>query len=258
MRLLVDLGNTRLRWAALDAAGRLGRVASVVHAGRSLGDVLEGAWAGLAPPEAVLLCSVADAAASEAVVRWCRQRWGVLVERVEARAEGWGVRNAYHEPARLGPDRWAALVGARALFPERPVCVVDCGTAVTIDVLDAQGRHLGGLITPGLALMRRALAAGTAAIGEAEAGGGRPEGVSLLARSTRDGVTAGTLCALVALVDRVSADLRAELGEGLVRVLTGGDAVAVAGLLAEAWRHEPTLVLQGLARMAAVAAAEAP
>lgn len=248
--LLVDLGNTRLRWVAVDEAGRLGRVASVVHAGRELGDVLDGAWSALEPPGRVKLCSVAGATQTAVFSGWVRRRWGSDTEVVQAAAEGWGVRNAYIEPTQLGADRWAALVAARALCPDRPVCIVDCGTAVTVDAMDAEGRHLGGLIAPGLALMRKALAGGTAGIVESDTVGGVPEGVALLARSTRDAVSAGTLCALVALVERVGSELAAELGESMERILTGGDAAQLIPLLESSWRHEPALVLRGLARMA--------
>jgi len=250
MRLLVDLGNTRLRWAVLGDDGTLGRPAAVVHGGRPLEPVLDAAWSGLAVPEAVLACTVAGGEAAAALAGWCRRRWGVEVMPARAAAAGWGVRNAYHEPERLGADRWAALVAARGLFPGRPVCIVDCGTAVTVDALAADGAHLGGLIAPGLALMRRALAAGTAGVAEADALGGRPQEVALLARSTRDAVTAGTLHCLAAFVARAGADVGGALGPGTMRVLTGGDAPALLSLLDEGWRHEPALVLRGLARMA--------
>ncbi|HHQ40700.1 MAG TPA: type III pantothenate kinase [Chromatiales bacterium] len=250
MRLLADLGNTRLRWAVLGDDGTLGRTAAVVHGGRGLEPVLDAAWSGLAAPDAVLVCSVAGEDAAGVLAGWCRRRWGVEVTPVRAAAEGWGVRNAYHEPGRLGADRWAALVAARGLFPDRPVCIVDCGTAATVDALAADGTHLGGLIAPGLGLMRRALASGTAGVAEAEALGGRPQEVALLARSTRDAVTAGTLHCLAAFVARAGADVGEALGPGTVRVLTGGDATALLPLLDEGWRHEPALVLRGLARMA--------
>ncbi len=250
MRLLVDLGNTRLRWAMLGEDGTLGRPAAVVHGGRPLEPVLDAAWSGLAAPQAVLACAVSGEEAAGALAGWCRRRWGVEVTRVQAPAEGWGVRNAYHEPERLGADRWAALVAARGLFPGRPVCIVDCGTAVTVDALAADGAHLGGLIAPGLGLMRRSLATGTAGVAEADALGGRPQEVALLARSTRDAVTAGTLHCLAAFVARAGADVGEALGSGTVRVLTGGDAPALLPLLGEGWCHEPALVLRGLARMA--------
>lgn len=250
MRLLADLGNTRLRWAVLDDDGALGRSAAVAHGGRPLEPVLDAAWSGLAVPEAVFACTVAGGGAAAALAGWCRRRWGVEVTQVHALAEGWGVRNAYHEPERLGADRWAALVAARGLFPGRPVCIVDCGTAVTVDALAADGAHLGGLIAPGLGLMRRSLATGTAGVAETDALGGRPQEVALLARSTRDAVTAGTLHCLAAFVARAGDDVGGALGPGTVRVLTGGDAAELLPLLGEDWIHEPALVMQGLARMA--------
>jgi type III pantothenate kinase len=101
------------------------------------------------------------------------------------------------------------------------------------------------LILPGLALMRRSLLEGTAGV--------RPVGdadVSLLARNTAGAVAAGTLYAVVATVDRIGADLAAELGGRVEALLTGGDAPLLLPLLGRRWRHEPDLVLRGLAVLA--------
>ena len=138
----------------------------------------------------------------------------------------------------------AALIGARSLSAEA-ACVVDCGTAVTADALSAHGEHLGGLILPGLVLMRHSLLAGTADV--------RPSGaadVALLARNTAGAVLAGTLYALVAAVDRIAADVSAEIDGKVELFLTGGDAALLLPLLGRRWRHEPELVLRGLAVLA--------
>src|SRR5690606_2659551 len=84
------------------------------------------------------------------------EAWSVPIEAVSARPEGFGVINAYAAPERLGADRWLALIAARRIEPGA-VCVVDCGTAITIDVMHADGVHLGGLIMPGLGFTRRML-----------------------------------------------------------------------------------------------------
>src|SRR5208337_55868 len=89
---------------------------------------------------------------------WSPPRW----VRSDARAAG--IRNAYHEPWRLGVDRWVALIGARDFFPGHALLIVSVGTAMTIDLLDARGRHRGGLITPGPRLMIDALLERTAGI----------------------------------------------------------------------------------------------
>ena len=156
--------------------------------------------------------------------------------------------NAYVEPQRLGSDRWAALIGAHAAV-SGPLCVVDCGSAVTLDALDVKGQHLGGLIIPGLDMMRGALINNTSGIHEQALARGEGE-VSVLARDTQGAVTGGVLYTLIAVIDRVTADLAADLQSPLTRVITGGDAERLLPLLAGPYRHEPELVLQGLAIVA--------
>ena len=102
---------------------------------------------------------------------------------------------------------------------ESSVCVIDCGTAITIDVVDAAGIHQGGLIAPGIDMMRRSLAQDTAAIGPIRTGG---RATALLARDTTGCVNSGVMHMAGALIDRVTGDAA---GYGnLEAVITGGDA----------------------------------
>jgi type III pantothenate kinase len=241
--LLADIGNSRLKWASAGPTG-LAERGAVEYRSEGLARALETAWVRVKKPGRLVVSNVAGETAAAVLTGWSLGRWGVTPEFVVAREAACGVRNAYTEPARLGADRWAALVGAWSLH-HQAVCVVDCGTAVTIDALSAQGEHLGGLILPGLVLMRRSLVEGT--------GGVRPVGdadVALLARNTAGAVAAGTLYALVAAVDRIAADIGAEIETTLEPVITGGDAALLLPLLAGRWTHHPDLVLQGLAVLA--------
>ena len=243
MTLLIDAGNTRIRWAeAVDGAVRPG--GAEIHAGADLPELLDRTWSQLPAPGGVLAANVAGEAFAASLRNWTTRRWGIAPQFVVPRRAAFGVVNAYRVPRRLGADRWAALVAARRWIAG-PVCIVDCGTAITVDVLSAHGEHLGGIIVPGLGLMRRALVDCTAGVP------GEPDGeVSLLARDTRDAVTGGTLYAVVAVLDRVVGDVAEELGPGLVSVITGGDAARVLPLLRSRYRHEPDLVLEGLAIIA--------
>ncbi|OGT21933.1 MAG: hypothetical protein A2V90_05485 [Gammaproteobacteria bacterium RBG_16_57_12] len=150
-------------------------------------------------------------------------------------------------PDRLGADRWAALIAVRQRI-EVAACIVDCGTAITIDVLSGQGEHLGGLIVPGIQMMRNSLASGTKGVRSSENAMSK---VSLLARDTGAAVFGGTLYAAVAVIDRVISDVSEAMNMELTCVLTGGNAPEVKPLLAHACIYEPDLVLQGLARVAA-------
>ncbi len=241
MRLFLDVGNTAVKWRTdrnglgVCDHGEHGMTACVERITQALGEA----------PEAVTGVSVAGRAATEALRAGLRAAWGdgLPVRFMRARAKSCGVTNGYASPARLGADRWAALVGARELTGN-PACVIDCGTAVTVDYLDGKGRHHGGLIMPGLAMSRRALEQGTAGI---RAEGERPAG--LLARDTGSAVNGGTLFMLVAALDRLVGEIRAEAGDALEVLVTGGDAEALAPLLGTPARVMPDLVLRGVKRM---------
>ncbi len=114
-----------------------------------------------------------------------------------AAASAGGVVNGYDNPAQLGADRWAALIGARGLHAG-PALVVMAGTATTVDCLDAQGVFRGGLILPGLDLMRRSLARNTAGLPEA-CGGYR-----VLPTNTDDAIVSGCIAATVGAIERMA------------------------------------------------------
>ena len=247
MILLMDVGNSRLKWATL-RNGHFEHGGAWAHDVEVIKELASAAWGDIDLPEAVFVANVAGEPLRRALNTWIKRRWKLSPEYVSASSEEFGIRNAYAEPARLGIDRWLAILGARELF-KGALCVVDCGTALTIDVLAADNRHLGGLIVPGIQLMRDAL------IGRSEKMRGQLDAashqqVTLLGTDTGSAVAGGTLYAEVAAVDRILSDLRAELGESLRCVLTGGDAQRLQPLLACPTDYEPDLVLRGLARIA--------
>lgn len=239
MILLADIGNSRLKWLAWRPGGP-GAGTAVVYRGRALDEVLEEAWGTLPRPERVAAVNVAGEAVAAAVRDWCESRWRLRPVFYLAGTAACGVRNRYAEPGRLGADRWAAMIGAYHRYGG-PVCVIDCGTAVTLDLVDARGRHQGGLILPGMALMRQSLYRDTRGIpDEGEAGG------EWLGHDTRSCVTAGTRHAVAGGLERALRGL-----DGAVRcVLTGGDAARLASLLDREVILEPDLVLHGLRLLA--------
>lgn len=243
MDLLIDLGNSRLKWAQ-HAPGlwRLG--AALLGDEKDIESLFAGAWTGIEKPRCVILCSVSTPERLNALKQWMRVRWSIAPHVVHSQAEQLGVRNLYRDPSQLGADRWAALIGARGLTA-RAACVVDAGTAVTVDALSAQGEFLGGAIFPGLRLLRDSLAQGTEAITRAP---GNADDCP--ARSTADGVAAGTLFGLAGAVERLVDEYRRVLGQELELFLTGGDAPELAAHLRVKMTPVPDLVLQGLARVA--------
>ena len=244
--LLVDLGNSRVKWASAEALAA-GEVRDLSHGGSLARLLAHGPWRQQEAPRRLLVVSVCNAEWNESLAAWALRHWGVSAEFLRPRGSGWGVRSAY-APGQLGADRWAALVAARAM-EAGPCCVCDCGTALTLDVLDDAGRHRGGLIVPGLAMMRTALGKGTHALDAVGAGGDevmvRPDAVT-----TEEGILAGTLYALAAVVARFRDDMGARLGASPRLLLSGGDGRRLLPLLPGEVRYEAQLVLRGALIMA--------
>jgi type III pantothenate kinase len=243
--LLFDVGNTRIKWGVLDD-GRLTRTGAVTHESlrergmetltRRLPRRVDGA----------LACNVAGAAFGSRLARAIGIHIGGDLRYVRSEQSAGGLENGYHQPRSLGADRWFAMLGARAEFGGA-LCVVDAGTAVTIDAIDPSGQHLGGQIIPGLRLLATALATDTSDIGKT-----RRQSISfdspadLFGRSTAAAVACGSVNAICGAVERAAGALRQMSLEPRV-VLTGGDASRILPGLAGVTEHRPHLVLQGLA-----------
>ncbi len=241
MILFADVGNSRIKWALWDGAQYQQR--GQAYHGGAWAECAAQQWRSLIAPRRVLAVSVAGITAQNALSAWIANAWGITAQFVSSSASACGVRNAYSEPQRLGADRWVALLAAHHLTPQN-CYVVDCGTALTIDALAADGQHLGGVIIPGMRLMRESLYRETRQIppetGEAQ----------LLARSTSNGVWGGALYAVAASIDGISERMIAAHGAGM-RILTGGDAPTVLPYLQAAYRVEIDLLFKGLQVVAA-------
>jgi type III pantothenate kinase len=223
MRLLLDLGNTRLKWAMQRGDERL--ASGAVAWGDDVIATLRAAWQAQPDVRRVLGASVVDAAREAEVGALISARFGMAPEWLQTPAEACGVRNAYAEPARLGIDRFLGLVAAQG--SGRSPCVrVGVGTALTLDALAADGRHLGGLIAPGPQLMQQSLLDATARIRPAQAGQLRE-----LADNTADAVVSGCWQAAAALIERFTRRMAVPLGRPPRLLLDGGDAEALLPLL---------------------------
>lgn len=250
MILLLDLGNTRLKWAWLRDGNDLDRGGTVAHQGIEPGEVAEQIHSEGIRPLRILLASVAAPAYAAGLGDTLQAMYGVPVEPVQTAGYGCGVRNGYLRPQQLGVDRWLALIAAHALEPG-PSCVVDAGSAVTVDGLAEDGSHAGGLIFPGRRLMHAALGHGTHAIGDGYETGSRPHsGTVPFARNTDEGVEMGILTAIAAAIDHACDSYARQRGLPVARLLTGGDARWLQPALQGSYRVVPDLVLQGMALFA--------
>jgi type III pantothenate kinase len=238
MELLIDLGNTRLKWATL--VGRRMQPGGVfAHIGKPLVAGVRTEWHEMARVGAVFVASVVAPAREEELDTFVRERFGVRAQFVRSPAAALGVRNAYAEPARLGVDRFLALAAAHAQ-QARLQMLVGAGTALTVDALATDGTHLGGLIVASPHLMRSAVLAGTARVDVAD--GHCRE----LPRTTADAVVTGSLYAAAGAIDRFRATLAQRFGAVPTLVLSGGGADEVEAMIAPVERAHD-LVLRGLA-----------
>jgi type III pantothenate kinase len=248
VKLLLDLGNSRLKWALWDGRELHGAAHCPLKTdpGGAVRTLL-GALPGRV--EGAVIANVAGAWVADALRRGLARHCEETARFVATTAQACGVRCAYAEPARLGVDRWVATIAAfhRACGA---ALVIDAGTAVTVDVVDDAGQHLGGLILASPELMARALYRDTSDIGHARVQSLPGEGAHAFGRSTDDGVSFGAILALAGAVDRALAEATAALGQRPALFVTGGGAPVLLPYLPPGVLHRPLLMLEGLAVIA--------
>lgn len=234
MILLLDVGNTRLKWAL---AGPRGWLAQGAVQNQDIGSLALSQWQNLPRPLRVIGVNVAGEAL-RVRIEGQLARWRLWPHWLRPQVAAGGVTNAYEQPNQLGADRWAALVAARR-HTHAACVVVNAGTALTVDALDSSGTFRGGLILPGLSLMRQALAANTA----------RLQVVGGLFRdfptNTADAIQSGTVQAACGAVDRVRRLLGAAQEE-VTTVLSGGGAAELTAHLEPPVITRDNLVLEGV------------
>jgi type III pantothenate kinase len=248
MVLLIDIGNTRIKWARL-AEGRIGEQTAAVHGNWTRDDFIQQVLSSGSRAERVFIGNVGGKRMGDLARAAIAHAWQIEPRFVHSPAVQAGIRNAYPEPAKLGVDRWLAMLGGRALEP-RPLCVVSVGTAMTIDGLDASGQHLGGVIVPGPELMVSSLLKNTSDIAQRAAGGQTRD--ELFADNTLGAIQQGAVQALAALVERALETLQKQLGQAPILLVTGGASGRILGALHAPGREIPDLVLRGLAVVAAL------
>lgn len=234
MMLLVDAGNTRVKWALADAGSALGAWrlhGAVLHAQL---DEAAARWASAGVTRA-LVSNVAGPQLAGRIAALLPA--GIEVEWFASSVERAGLRNGYRDPGRLGCDRFAAAIGARALAPRQNLIVATCGTATTVDAVSADGLFVGGMILPGLALMASSLASNTAQLPQVVPGAVP----ALFGDNTNDAILSGVLSAQAGAIERAVA------GHGASSCIVSGGAVpTIAPALKVAHRVVDNIVLVGL------------
>ena len=251
MILLLDIGNSRVHSAVLRDA-KLDPVSTAPHSGNQFSQDTYSAWQNSGRPEAVWVANVASAILADNLRKWLYERWGIDPDFVSTARAGFGVVNGYRKPQELGVDRWLNLIAGHRIA-SGAVCIVDCGSAITIDIVTKAGDHQGGWILPGLAMMTRSLVQGTDAISLVSTFDACRT-LDQWARDTREGVANGVLHGAVGGINTAIQKAQGEYGDCLEVIITGGDGSVIAPLLCESVIEEPYLVLKGLAVVAMEAA----
>ncbi len=252
MMLLLDLGNSRVKWALAAQYPAAWLAHGALGWDEDISAQLALAWAQYPPLQAVVAASVVDAARESQVAAAAAERFGHAPRWLRTPASACGVRNAYAEPQRLGVDRFLAMVAAHAAG-HAPCVLASAGTALALDALAGDGEHLGGLIAPGVQLMQRSLGVATV-----HARADHPGAIVDVARNTADAVTSGCWHAMAALVERFVQRMTPALGGAPTLVLGGGDAVRLLPLLTLPAQVMADGVLHGLARWAVTDGMVAP
>ena len=236
MNLLIDMGNTRLKWAVCDNLDILPGL-PITNPDITRNALLQ-LWQAIIPPDQLAISCVSTSHLFDLVISVANELWPeITIIRAKSEAQGFGIASAYQEPEKLGVDRWLGIIAGYNKY-RKALCIVGCGTAITVDAVDASGKHLGGLISPGLRLMKEALAKGTENLSLNETA--YPFG---LATNTDAAIHNGTLsaaCGLIELVLKGQSDTTQLL-------LTGGDAEAITTHISRPAIIDPDLVLRGLA-----------
>ncbi|HKE42970.1 MAG TPA: type III pantothenate kinase [Steroidobacteraceae bacterium] len=251
MILLLDIGNTRVKWAQL-LEGALTPQQSLLHRDVPVEEWTRQLFRERFRPQRLLVANVAGAAMETTIRGEAQRLWQLTPEFAVSQAYACEVTNAYPQPTSLGVDRWLTLIAAHHLAPGW-ACIIDAGTALTIDGLDAAGLHLGGLIIPGSRMMMDALLDGTGDIARkareySSVASGNIAEKGVFANDTARAVASGAFYALAAAADRAVVDLARRAGGDAPRVyLTGGDAEQLKRAMTSAAEIVPDLVLRGLA-----------
>ncbi|HEX6396526.1 MAG TPA: type III pantothenate kinase [Steroidobacteraceae bacterium] len=248
--LLVDIGNTRAKWAVLRGT-RLSAPRALAHRG---GRAEFAALVAAAPRdvERVIAVSVMGQKFERAFATAVRARFGLRAEFVRSTREAAGVRNGYRDVWRLGADRWVSVIAAHALAGNRPALAVSVGTALTVDAVTGDGVHLGGAIAAGPDTMISSLLSGTQGIRRRARGSrtARRRARGLFVADTASALDSGAAFAAAAFIDRACVEARAAFGAQPVLLLTGGAAQALRPYIKSRFRLVPDLALRGLAVLA--------
>ena len=238
MNLLVDIGNSRTKYITVESLNS--EQYQVIPNEKLTHDWLDENWLGL---EKIILATVSKTSTTHIIKQWTKKN-AIKLSIIESEAARFGITSFYQEPVTLGVDRWLALLGAADLFPMKNILIVDSGTATTIDLLAANGKHKGGWILPGIDMMRMSLFENTSKVKVEQTALPQVNFGSNTQENVNNACWAATLGAIeLALVQAEKQKTCIEL-----IVLSGGNANNLSNLIHHHHSIENNLIFHGLQR----------
>lgn len=245
MRLLLDIGNTSVQFLACEEEGlSQAAIYKISHKNclhqslRAMSNQLD-----TCAISTVFVASVLSSEENQVIKEQLSLIFQVPIFIYSAESERLGFRNSYAQPACLGVDRWLAILEA---WHRRGACaVIDCGSAITVDVADEQGQHLGGYIVPGHSMLIDSLFHGTGQVKVTPSWSSHLE----LANSTFEAVNRGSIKMCTSFINETIKSVMST-HPGTAIFLTGGDAERFAEFVEWPLLMDNTLVLGGLNRVA--------
>lgn len=243
MNLLIDLGNTRIKWA-YDVDGKLQNQGSAARSDL-LPESMLAAWQDGPAPQRVVISSVVTDIYTIILNQAIQRLWGLRADYLRVKQGSFGIELVYEKPELFGIDRWLALVAAHQQVVGA-VMFVSSGTALTIDLLTENGKHLGGVISPGIGLMQSSLIERAEGVKRGVAKESSRIANDWLGSDTHSGVDRGCLYAVTGAVEHLYTRAKLELDVSPSVIIAGGDAQCLADELGFNSSVIPNMVLQGM------------
>ena len=240
MKLLLDIGNTSVNWASEKESNFLSQ-GSFIYDKKNIEDSLENNLLLTEKTSKILLSNVAGKDIYNSLNCWIKKHGNIELWESSIDKKFGGLKISYKETEQMGVDRWLSMIASWNKH-RSPLCLVSCGTALTIDLVNSEGNHLGGYILPGHDLMHKALVDNVEKINIKITNTPSIE----YASNTEAAVNNGVFLALVSAIDRIVKEFSSELGVMPKCIISGGNAKLIKPLLEFQFKHEPNLVLHGL------------
>lgn len=240
MELLLDIGNTSVNWALLEK-DKYSHTGIFYYDKSQIENSFQKKLVLPEKPSRVLVANVAGGNVYAQLADWVNKNWQCELWQATVTEKFNELKNSYSDVQQMGVDRWCAMVASWHTH-QSAICLIGCGTALTADLIDSKGQHLGGFIMPGITLMQHALVNNTEQIdGEIK------NQASLdYAKDTQTAINNGAFIASVSMIDAVSLRFAEELGQEPKYILSGGMGEMIKPLLNRSFEYAPNLVLEGL------------